>query len=160
MKVLASTIALCIATTAAFGQRVLSTNPLSVEDYKTIEKLTLEITRLNLENEPHGFSKKIQKLGGDERFVIFTLSDNIIKYYKTGNPKIGGKQFIYSCKFNNPSAIAGLIPFLAKKKSAFITKKYWNSNKVRIEDTAGFYELDILFYDNKIKQITYTTHPD
>ncbi len=160
MKLPFATVIFWVITTHAFGQRVLSTNPSSVEDYKTIEKLTLEITRLNLENEPHGFSKKIQKPGGDERFVTFTLSGNTIKYYKTGNSKIGGKQFIYSCKFTNPSVIAGLIPFLTKEKSVFITKKYWNSNKIKLEDREGFYELDITFSGNKIKQVIYTTHPD
>jgi len=127
-----------------------------VEDYKTIEKLTLEITRLNLEKEPHGFSKKVQKLDKDERFVTFTLSGNSIKYYKNGS----GKQFIYSCKFTNPAAVSSLIPFLAKEKNALVPKKYLKSDKIRIEDTAGFYELDIFFSGSKIKQVIYTTHPD
>ena len=156
MKILALTIAFCIAIASAFGQKVLSTKPFAVEDYKTIEKLTLEITRLNLETELHGFTKKIQKLNEDERFITFTLSGNIIKYYKNGS----GKQFIYSCKFTNPHAIAGLIPFLVKEKKALIPKQYLKLDKIRIEDRAGFYELDITFYGNKIKQATYTTHPD
>jgi hypothetical protein len=156
MKILASTIAFCVATTSAFGQKVLSTNPLAMEDYKTIEKLTLEITQLNLEIEPHGFSKKIQKLSQDERFVTFMLSGNSIKYYKNGS----GKQFIYSCNFTNPLAVSNLIPFLSKEKKVLIPKKYLKSDKVRIEDKAGFYELNIVFSDNKIKQVTYTTHPD
>jgi hypothetical protein len=156
MRILVSTIALCVATTAAFGQKILSTNPLAMEDYKTIEELTLEIARLNLESEPHGFSKKVQKLSKDERFITFMLSGNSINYYKNGS----GKQFIYSCKFNNPLAISSLIPFLAKERRALIPNKYLKSDKIRIEDTAGFYELDIVFSGSKIKQVIYTTHPD
>ncbi|NML65546.1 hypothetical protein HHL22_10050 [Hymenobacter sp. RP-2-7] len=160
MKLTFSTTILYVVATSAFGQRVLSTNPLAIEDYKTIEKFTLEVTRLNLEIEPHGFSKKVQQLGEGERFVTFASSGNTIKYYKTGNAKVGGKQFIYSCKFTNAAAIASLIPFLLQEKSALIPKKYRASNKIKIEDTAGFYELDITFSGNKINQIIYTTHPD
>jgi hypothetical protein len=156
MKFLVSTIALCVATTSAFGQKILSTNPLAMEDYKTIEKLTLEIARLNLENEPHGFSKKVQKLSKDERFITFMLSGNSIKYYKNDS----GKQFIYSCKFNNPFVVSSLIPFLSKEKKALTPKKYLKSDRIKIEDTAGFYELNIMFSGSKIKQATYTTHPD
>ncbi|MGI4761024.1 MAG: hypothetical protein ACRYF0_09980 [Janthinobacterium lividum] len=157
MKLLIYAIGIALFSFTNPSQRVLTTKPLRVENPIAINTFTASIKRLNLADGTYKFKKTItqfdESYGG--KLITFSFSGDTIQYYKAD-----GNQFLYYCNLSNPAALSNSISFLLKEKNTFIPNKYLSNNKVRLEDIAGFEDLDLTFSANKIKQVIYISHPD
>ncbi len=157
MKPLVSITAIWLSAFTIPNQRVLSSKPFRVENPKSIASFTALVTKFNPSVGTYKFKKIVTPFDKtpDGKLITFSFSGDTIQYYKSGE-----KRFLYYCKFSNPALLSTAIPFLLKEKSAFISKKYWRYNRVRLEDITGFEDLDLIFSKNKIKEVIYTLHPD
>jgi hypothetical protein len=127
-----------------------------VENYKAIDAFSANAKNFNPTTGTHKFKKTIllyDATGG--KLVTYSLSGDTIQYFKSGS-----KQFLYFCKFSNPSVFAGEIPFFSKNKKTLVPGKYLKNNSIVLTDIEGFQALELEFSQEKIKTLVYRVFPD